>query len=454
MTVNPVNVGGTVSETEKDSGGVRAWITLGILMLMLMLSYLDRGLIALLVKPIREDFGISDVQISLLLGLAFSLFYSVFSVPLGWLADRWSRRGVIYVCITIWSVATAACGLANSFFQLGVARFAVGFGEGGLSPAAYSMLGDIFPKRRLGLALGIFAAGATVASPISLLITGRLIDWAARQGGMVLPLFGPVRPWQLVFLILGPPGLLLAPLIFLVRSDPHSRRTPDAGLEVAEQQAGDSFSAFLRSRWLYLTLVTVAFTSVVLFSFGVGAWAPTYFQRRFGLSMSEIGMGLGLVTGVAGSIGFVGGGWLADWLFSRGVRDAPFRYFVFGLPVVIVANVLAFAVIDRPVYAFVSLAFAQLLLPSIAPTISHLQRATPPHYRGRLIALFIMVFSVVGMTLGPLVVALLTEHVFRDAAKIGLSVAVTVAVAGTIAFLTFLASLGPARKVIADLAPL
>jgi MFS family permease len=437
---------GDPATRDRVSGG--AWFTLAILVLMVVLSYLDRGLIALLVKPIRADLGASDVQISLLYGVAFGLFYAIFSFPLGWLADRWSRRGVIYICITIWSFATAACGLAHSFSQLAIARFAVGFGEGGLSPSAYRMLGEAFPKRRLGLALGIFGAGATLASPVSLLIGGRLVDWATRHGPLVLPVIGEARPWQLVFLILGPPGVLLAPLVFLIRSDRRAAADQPAAAPV-EPSDGQTFTAFLRSRWLYLTLVFLGFSANALLSYAFSAWTPTYFQRRFGMSMTQIGQGLALATGVAGSIGFIGGGWVADRWFSRGTRDAHFRFFVCTLPVVILAAVSAFALADRPLVAFVSYACALILLPSTAPTASHLQMATPVRFRGRLMALFIMTYSITGLTMGPLVVALLTERVFKDPAKIGLSIASTVVAAGAFAFLMFLASLKPARDAIA-----
>jgi MFS family permease len=448
---NEIGVGGVedvaAGEARSNRVSARAWFTLAILLLMMVLSFLDRGLIALMVKPIREAIGASDVEISLLYGLSFGLFYAVFSFPLAWLADRWSLRGVIYSCTTIWSFATAACGLAHSFWQLAVARFAVGFGEGGLSPSAYRILSESFPKRRLGLAAGIFGAGTTLASPVSLWVGGGLVDWTIRHEGVVLPLIGEARAWQLVFLILGPIGALLAPFIFLAHSGKGKSAPGPSSPE--EPMDGLSFVAFLRSRWLYLTLVSLGFGANVLFAYGYAAWAPTYFQRHFGLSMSQIGAGLALVTGGAGSLGYIGGGWLTDRWFAHGVRDAHFRYFVYSLPGVIAAAVVAFALADRPSYAFAALACFLVLLPSTAPAAAHLQLATPTRFRGRLMALFIMVFSIIGMTAGPLVVALLTEHVFHDPARVGQSIATTVAVAGTLSFLLFLASLKPAREAIA-----
>jgi MFS family permease len=430
------------TENERVSG--KAWLLLATLVLMLVLSYLDRGLITLLVKPIRASLGVSDVQISLLYGMAFGLFYAVFSFPLGWLADRWSRRGVIYLCITLWSLATVACGFANSFWTLAVARFAVGFGEGGLSPAAYRMLGDAFPKRRMGLALGLFGAGAGLASPISLLLGGRLVDWALHGGAAGLPILGNVQPWQVVFLILGPPGVILAPLIFLA---PGERKVAAVG---GAAVSGDdmTFLAFVRSRWLYLSLVFLGFGFVALFSYGISAWMPTFFQRRFGLTMTEIGAGLALVIGSATMFCFIGGGWVTDRWFARGVREAHFRYFTLCLPLVSLAGVLGFSVAPSPLFAFASVAVVWMLVPSAAAAATHLQLSTPVHLRGRVTALFTMVFNIVGMTLGPLAVALLTEHVFRDPAKVGLAIATTIGVSGMLAFLMFFLCLRPARAAV------
>jgi MFS family permease len=441
-----------LSPRENDRIGAKAWLTLATLVLMLVLSYLDRGLIALLVKPIQQSFHVSDVQIGLLYGMAFGLFYAFFSFPLGWLADRWSRRGVIYFCITIWSLATAACGLADSFWALALARFAVGFGEGGLAPAAYRMLGDAFPKRRMGLALGIFGAGAGIAGPISYLLGGRLVDWAIHIGGATLPLVGHVQGWQLVFLILGPPGVLLAPLIFLAPGRARSGEATPAAVSPASDAPDTSqigLIAFIRSRWLYLLLTFVGFGFAALLSYGVAAWAPTFYQRRFGLSMTEIGTGLALVNGAATVFCFAGAGWITDRWFARGVADAHFRYFVLCLPFLVIAGVFALVFADQPWMAFAGMGFVWLLVPSSAAAATHLQLATPHHLRGRVSALFVMVFNVVGLTTGPVVVALLTEHVFHDPAKIGLAIAGTLAVSGIAAFVLLLAAMKPARQAIA-----
>ena len=401
-----------------------------------------------MVQPIRADLGLTDVQIGLLQGVAFGLFYAVFAFPLGWLADRYSRQAVVFSCVIGWSLATTACGLAQTFWQLAVARFGVGIGEGGLTPSAFRMLADAFPRRRMALAIGIFGAGASIGGPLATILGGALVEWA-QAGRHVLPLVGEVRPWQLVFLILGPPGALLAPLIFLTtkaaETNSEAAATPDAEQPPAEQ---GTYGAFLRSRATYLCLHFMSFTFIMVLAVAMAAWTPTFFQRRFGLAIGDIGLALGLVSGVAGVAGFMGGGWLADRWFASGRRDAHLRYFAIGMPIISISAVLAFAVVDRPAYAFALLAIPHLLMPFTGPAVAHLQMSTPEQFRGRTTALFTMSFNVIGMTAGPVAVAAMTEWLFKDPGKIGLSLAILAAVTGVLGTTSFLLALRPARRAI------
>jgi MFS family permease len=435
---------------DDDRISVRAWLTLVILGSMLVLSYLDRGILSLLVEPIRKDLHITDVDISLLQGLAFGVFYALFAFPLGWLADRYSRRGVIFFCITGWSLATTACGLAGSFWQLAAARLCVGIGEGGLSPAAYRIIGDLFPPRRLGMALGIFSAGASLGLPVAIILGGAIVTWAASQGSMSLPLFGDVQPWQLVFLVLGPPGLLIAPLIFIAPRGARVQKQPSepAAVKAPQGKPADGYGAFLRSRMKYLTLHFSGYSMIAMIAYGAGAWAPTYFQRRFGLSMVEIGLFLGVINAGCGMIGHAGWGWVVDRWFSRGVKDAHIRLYAITFPLIGVGAVVAYGLADSPLMAFAALPIVHLLMPFTAPAVGHLQLATPVEYRGRTTALFTMVFNIVGAALGPLIVAILTEHVFRDPAKVGLSIATMAAAAAALGTIIFVFCLKPARNAI------
>ena len=145
------------------------WYVVVVLMVAQVVSFIDRQVITLLVQPIRSDLQISDTEMSLLMGFAFALFYVTMGVPIARLADRYSRRKLISAGIFLWSIATAACGLAKSFGQLFLTRIAVGVGEASLTPAAYSMIADYFPKEKLGRAIGVYAIGVDLGGGVSLL---------------------------------------------------------------------------------------------------------------------------------------------------------------------------------------------------------------------------------------------------------------------------------------------
>ncbi|MFQ5636261.1 MAG: MFS transporter, partial [Gammaproteobacteria bacterium] len=203
---------GTVSEQSWPSAG-KAWYAVSILVVAFIFSFIDRIIIALLVEPIKRDLGISDFGIGMLQGLAFAVFYALVGIPIGRWADRYSRRWIIGVGIFLWSVMTAGCGLAKNFWQLFLARVGVGVGEAALSPAAYSMISDYFPRHKLGRALGVYQAGAFVGAGLSFLVGGLVIRYVMGAEGLSLPLIGEVRPWQMVFFAVGFPGIAVALLM-------------------------------------------------------------------------------------------------------------------------------------------------------------------------------------------------------------------------------------------------
>ena len=196
-----------------------AWTTLAILFLAYISSFVDRMIISLLVEPIKKDFQISDTQVSLLLGLSFAIFYCLAALPIGRLVDIWSRKKIVTVGITLWSFMTALCGLAQNYTQLFLARIGVGVGEASLAPAAYSMLADSFPPKKLGLAMGVFTMGTAVGAGLALIIGGAIISFVTGESGENISLFGIgfLSGWQWVFVLVGLPGLFIALLTSLIR---------------------------------------------------------------------------------------------------------------------------------------------------------------------------------------------------------------------------------------------
>ena len=199
------------------------WYIVSLCMVAYIFSFIDRQVITLLIQPIRADLQISDTQFSLLHGLAFALLYATAGIPIARLADSRSRPMIISVGIFVWSLATALCGVAKNFAQLFMARMAVGVGEAALSPAAYSMITDSFPKSRLGMALGVYSSGSFLGGGLAFIIGGAAIALVEQWGAQQVPLIGLVKPWQMTFFIVGLPGILVAALFILTVRDPERK---------------------------------------------------------------------------------------------------------------------------------------------------------------------------------------------------------------------------------------
>src|SRR5690606_11554660 len=332
-----------------------AWTTVTILMVAYVLSFIDRQILNLLVEPIRRDLVISDTQMSLLMGLSFALFYTVCGIPLGRLADTRSRRGLIALGVLFWSAATAACSMAKLYWQFLLCRVGVGVGEAALSPAAYSLIADSFPPERRATAISVYSMGVYLGSGIAFLLGGLVIQFASAQGDLVLPLLGEVRPWQLIFLILGAAGGLFTLVMLAVREP--VRRGVGAGVAVPLAEVG----RYIRSNPRPVLAHNFGFAGLALAGYGSAAWIPTFFIRTYGWDAGQVGIVYGSLVAVFGCLGIVLGGRLADRLARRGQSDANMRvglYAALGaLPFV-----LAFPLMPDATWAFVLLAPAVFFL--------------------------------------------------------------------------------------------
>ncbi|MDC7810570.1 MFS transporter [Sphingomonas koreensis] len=418
-----------------------AWFSVTILLLVAIMSYLDRQIISLMVEPIKASLGVSDFEIGLLQGVAFGLFYAVFGLPIGWLVDRYSRRKIIYFGMTLWSLAAGACGLASTYTHLLLARFGVGVGEASLSPAAYSMIADLFPPRRLALALGVFATGSSIGGALAYMAGGALIAKFEAMGAMALPGVGVLEPWQLVFLVTGLPGVGIAALMFLVPEPVRRHRkldldAPDRGV-----------MHFLLANRRYFICHFLGFGLVAVMAYGTAAWAPAMLMRRYGLGVAEVGIILGTIGALSGIPGFIFGGWFVDRWFARGQRDAHLRYFVYACLIGVAMAIIAFQLADGILWLFIpAYALLHFLQPFTGPAVAHLQIVTPNEYRGRISALFVLVFNLMGMCLGPPSVAFITTFVLHDPMQVHWSLTIMYVVVGLCAATLFRLALAPARR--------
>ncbi|MBK9010368.1 MFS transporter [Novosphingobium sp.] len=424
--------------------GAERW-TIFILLLLYTLAYLDRQVITLLIEPIRRDLGVGDVEMGFLQGMGFTLFFALAGPFLGWMVDRYRRRLIIWAGVSFWSLCTAACGLADTYGELLIARFGVGAGEAALLPAAYSIISDLVEKSRLSRAMATFSLGAIAGGALSFALGGAIIGLVARYGGAVLPLIGPVQPWQLVFLSIGAIGLPLATLVWAIH-EPERRRS--GGVPGSVSAGGmDHF----RRHWRFYALHIAGFSLMCMITAAHVAWKATVLIRDYHWRVETIGWSMGLLSLICGAIGMYGSGVLADWLFRRGWRDAHVRIYIFALPVMAAAAALAYS--GQSIWLTLA-GFAVLGLgsPFIAVAAAALQLTTPPERRGLVSAVFLMVYNLVGFGLGPAAVALVSKLLFGEQGDIASAMAITFVAVTPLAMLCFALAGKPMREAAAAIA--
>lgn len=397
-----------------------AWYVVAVLLLAQTFSFLDRMIMGLLVGPIRESFQISDTQYSLLAGLAFSLFYAIMGLPLARIADSKSRRNLIAAGIAVWSLMTALCSLARGFWPLFFARMGVGVGEATLAPGAYSMITDYFPKTILGRALSVYMIGVTLGSGFAYMLGGVVVDYVEHMDPVVLPVLGAIEGWQLTFLIVGLPGLLMSLLMLLTVREPP--RQGVSATDAASIPFADVMAYLWQRRGAYGGLI-FGVSIFIMVVYALNLWGPTYFIRTFGYSRAEAGWTFGMIMIGAGTAGLLLAGTMADAWMKRGVRDAYVRTILLSIVCITPCVVaLGFVTNDKAGMVFMSLA---VFFSAFQGGISGgtLQLMTPNRMRGQVIAVYQLFANLIGLGLGPTVVAATTDYVFGYDEAIGKSIA-------------------------------
>lgn len=425
--------------TEKNLPG--AWRALPVLIILYALSMLDRQILSLMVGPIKRDLGLSDFEIGLLQGIAIALLYSLASLPIGWLVDRYPRRRIIWGGVTLWSIFAAGGGIAQNFAQLFVARLGVGIGEASLAPAAYSMLADLFRKSRLALAMSTLILGSCMGSGLAVALGGWIVSFAETSTVHDFPIIGPVASWQFIFLVTGLPGALLAFTIFLVREPVRRHR-----ISKTHPPIGDVFR-FVASRGRFFATHFTGFGLLAMMGWGFMSWAPAYMIRIFGWTIGQISIPLALLTGIGGAAGTLLVGWSADHLFARGRADAHMRIYMVIALIMTVSGLAAFHADDPWMFLLFSTPIiATLSLQGTAAAA--LQIVTPNEMRGQTIAMFLLVINGVGLGFGPPIIGALTDFVFRDEMKLGVSIAILFGALGPIAALALALGLRSMREAV------
>lgn len=418
----------------------RGWLLVALLALASVMSQFDRTVINLMVAPLKAEFGLNDSAFAALQGIAFGIFYVIACIPLGRVADNASRKAIIGVCLFLWSLFAMGSGLARSYGQLFLTRIGVAVGEASLTPAGLSMLSDHFPPERLGRPVSGFLMSAPVGQGLAFIGGGSLLTGLA---GSRLLETGPLQglaPWQAAFIIIGAPGLLLAPLFFLLR-EPRRR-----GAGAAEHLPLRETAAVIGSKWRALVPMFIGFAMVLLVAYSIAIWTPALLERTFGWNPAQIGLGFGLVLIVFGTSGVYVAGILSDKLSARGHLDAPLKVAAGGFAIAGVTGTLA-PLMPSPWLTLAlfgaTLFFGNMPFPCAATA---LQLIVPNRARAQISAVYVTFTTLVGLSVGPTVIGLMTDYVFRDPADIKYSMSVTIAVAAPVMVLMMLLALRPYRR--------
>ncbi len=402
--------------TGREIGQFAAWFTVSLLCLAQIVSTMDRGMLALVVDSVRGDLGISDLQIALLQGFAFSVFYVTVGLPLGAVAGMTNRRRLLFIGIVIWSAAAAAGGLAQDFGHMFLSRLFIGVGEAVLGPCAVTMIADMFPPERRGRPMAIYVFGSMIAFGVGSVVTGYILQIAPTGVFANWPIVGGLSPWRTTFVLVGLSGFALAALLLLVRE-------PQKPVQTQSQKDGSGIKAQLVALKADRGVLLPLYGALAFFAMGgsvATGWGPVLLTRGFGYSMATAGKTLGtgqILWAVAGALV---ASVLVDRVSRRGGTAGKIRLasiiplislptvWALGAPSPMIAAIMLSAITGT------SALYGTTMLSVIAETVA-------PQARGLGVALYAFVMTMIGGSIGPIAVAALTEHVFRSPASVGLS---------------------------------
>ena len=421
----------------------QGWLTVGILAVLMTLSVVDRNILSLLVNPIQSDLELSETQMGSLMGFAFGIFFFIGALPVGWALDRFSRPIVIWLGVAVWSFGTMACGLANSFWSFFASRSMVGAGEAVMGPGSQSLLPDFFPPKKLGFAFSVYSTATKIGAGLSFAIGGALAALIDPSQNYDLMDSVTVRGWQLIFLILGAPGLLISFVIFLV---------PDPRRNVITTQKKTTFADYFqiaRRYWRFIVPHHIGLMLVALSAVAIQAWGPAFFERVHGLSPAQVGPALGLGITLGTVLGLPLHGKVVDALFSRGISDAHLRYMVFStiLAVPVAAGIF---LVPSPEISLVLVGLyfffvcCYLSLPFVI-----LQIIMPSHMRGKAASIILVMNGVFTLGGAPVLIAVVTEAL-GGSAMVGQSLLLCMGISLMLGAAILWMALKPVRTILAE----
>jgi predicted MFS family arabinose efflux permease len=383
------------NEPEGEVSGAYANYVLGVLFVVYVFNFMDRQVLSIVIEPLKLELGLSDTQIGLLAGFAFSLMYTFAGIPIARYADRASRRNVVTVGLLVWTSFTAMTANVGNFSQLFMTRIGVGIGEAAGSPPSHSMISDYFPPRRRATALSVYGMGVYIGIAAAMIF-----------GGYIAQNFG----WRSVYLAVGLAGIPLALLVrFTVKELPrgYSDRVAGVATSIPEQPPlGEALKTILSIRSLMLIIAGTAVQSLA--GYGLMVWGAPFMMRIHGMSQTEVGLSLGLIFGIAGCAGVLSGGWLSDTLGQRDPKwymRLPAFQAILGLPFL-----AGFLLAEDSTTALICFApFYFIANMYIGPMFAMTQSLVPPTMRATASAINLFIVNLIGLGLGPLLMGFLND---------------------------------------------
>lgn len=382
------------------------WYVVFALFAVSVLGYIDRVILSFLIEPIKAELRLSDSELGLVTGLAFAVLYVFGGIFIGRWLDGGRRVAILALCVLVWSLATAASGLATGFATLFVARMFVGVGEAGLNPAAIGIISDRFPADKVQRPISLFTMGLYVGGGLAMIVGGHLLAQLAVGGPYTLPVIGDAAPWRIVFLLLGIPGVVVALVIVAtVRDAPRANRMgPDAA-------ATEGALAFARANRGTITLLAVAIVTWSMNNYGLLNWYPAMMMRSFGMSPSTVASTYGPAFLCGGISGCFAVGPVLSRLRRRDAQRAPFLLCLSTMALLTMTTAIG-PLMPNPtgvvVMAFVNLFVSSMTVASVFVLIVAI---VPPHLRAVYTGLYMALVNITGGAFGSVMVGLITDHV-------------------------------------------
>jgi len=391
--------------TEGSRPGAYRWYVLGLLTLTSAFSVADRLVFSILLQDIKAAFSLTDTELGLLGGAAFSIIYVIAGFPAARLADRSTRKTIVAAAISFWSLMTAACGLATGFWTLFLARTGVGVGEGCSGPSSQSLVADYFTRAELAKAMGFLTIGASMGTAGGLLIGGQLAE---------------IFDWRWAFVLMGLPGLVLGAIIYVtMREAPRGRYAP-AGTDMAQRPLGETIRSLATNR--VFTGLALGWAVQIMIGYALAFWMAPVMLRTFGISTGDVGLYLGLTFFLGGIPGPILGGYVTQWLC---LRDERWRAWLPGVTSLGCLIPLALSLTSESFGAFLGwfgLAYA-IYVASQAGIMSGIQAAVEPASRGFAVATALFFNNLIGQALSLFVIGAMSDALTPTQGESALAIA-------------------------------